>query len=109
MLQNLKHVILLAVLSMMAACNGLTPEPKQQKIVFEVTSISCENPRNMWKSCDNILSSPRVKVTCNDVHESVSAYMNDGWRVVSSMNKVKFSGNYGADISCVGTEYILEK
>lgn len=82
------------------------PVPKQQKIIFDVQSVSCTGS----SSCAalNMMN----QGTCMQMSESLKDQMADGWRVISSSPKEKVaqSGNsFSPTVTCIGTEYIVEK
>lgn len=77
---------------------GLIGCSKQQKVVFDVESVSFERYSN---------TADKVKSECSALSEDVKTYMDSGWKVVTSSPKEKVVANGSG--SCIGTEYVLEK
>lgn len=80
---------------------ALTGCNNQQKVIFEAGSISWENKYDIPST------GPGVKRECEAISTSLSSYMTDGWKVVSSSPKTHRVYNDMGE--CIGTEYILEK
>ena len=83
-----------------------SPQTKTQRVIFDVQTISCTG--SDMCAAYNMIN----QQTCSQMSESLQGQMNDGWRVISSSSKEKvaMSGGGGVGtVTCVGTEYIIEK
>lgn len=70
-----------------------------QKIIFQVNSIECKQDKyvDYKKECQQ---------RCSEVTESVSDYMSQGWKVVSSTPRKQ---TVSSTCVCDGVEYIVSK
>jgi hypothetical protein len=68
---------------------------KEQKVIFVADSISFKSGYSFYCQED-----------CKKVSESLEDYLNDGWKITSSIQKNK---NIDNTCTCIGSEYIIEK
>jgi hypothetical protein len=72
---------------------------KKQKVIFEGQSIEYRRGDALWMD--------EIKKECSGVSESLSEYLEKGWKVTASSPKEKLV--YNNKGTCKGTEYIIEK
>lgn len=104
----LKEIILtMAVCIVLFGCKdepapAPAPAVKQQKVIFEVSTISCQGD----SLCQVLVLSSAP--ACEAMSKNLSSEMSSGWRVVTSTKKEKLASGSGP-VVCEGTEYVLEK
>ena len=103
---SMKKIILLISISVLLFGCKDNPPPaavKQQKVIFDVSTISCKGDK---VTCMMFESDSQQK--CSAMSTKLSSELSSGWRVVTSTNKTKLISS-SSDFSCEGTEYVLEK
>lgn len=75
---------------------------KKQEVVYEVDGVRVKN--------QYISAEMEIHKECrafNELNKELKAYLNDGWKVVTSSRKERLVYNNMG--TCLGTEYVLEK
>ena len=79
------------------------PVMKQQKVIFDVSTVKCRGDQVVC-----MMFADESNRKCAEMSTKLSGEMSSGWRVVTSTSKVKLVPSNN-DVSCEGTEYVLEK
>ncbi len=103
-----KLVIIFSFCAALFGCNDApapapapAPVVKQQKVIFDVSTVSCKGN----EMCQMYMA--MAQSTCSQMSTSLSSLMSQGWRVVTSTKKEMLASSGPA--VCEGTEYVLEK
>ena len=83
-----------------ASPNSSQQSSGSQEIIFEVHTVSCKGS----SICEVLIEQNRGM--CKAMSQSVQSKLNSGWRIVTSSAKEKVASQ---GVSCVGTEYVIQK
>lgn len=90
---NIHYYLIVFAVMLLVGCQ------KEQKVIFEVQSVSYRQGDALFRSL--------IQEDCAKQSDRLSGYIGDGWKVVTSSQKEKVV-MYDKG-TCIGTEYVIEK